>query len=218
MSNALIYLDESGDLGWNFDKPYREGGSSRFLTIASLVINPSKKHLTKRLIKNLYNKFKWPPKIEKKWSDMKLSEREYFADKAASLRNRNPNDIRYLSITVRKENVQPHIRRDSNKLYNYMIGLSLINEMSRHQTVVLMPDPRNIKIESGNSLHDYLQIKLWFEKQVPTSLDTTPINSSSSLNIQFADMLSGIVQGHFEDGYSRCWQLLRHISYKTLFF
>lgn len=76
MSNALIYLDESGDLGWNFDKPYREGGSSRFLTIASLVINPSKKHLTKRLIKNLYNKFKWPPKIEKKWSDMKLSERE----------------------------------------------------------------------------------------------------------------------------------------------
>ncbi|AZB91680.1 hypothetical protein DKE41_019025 (plasmid) [Acinetobacter pittii] len=37
---ACIYLDESGDLGWNFNHPYRQGGSSRFLTIAC-VITPS---------------------------------------------------------------------------------------------------------------------------------------------------------------------------------
>lgn len=29
-----VYLDESGDLGWVLDKPYRNGGSSRFMTIA----------------------------------------------------------------------------------------------------------------------------------------------------------------------------------------
>jgi len=219
MSSAIIYLDESGDLGWRFDKPYRHGGSSRFLTIASLVVDPSKKHLPKRLIKKLYTKYRWPTNIEKKWSDMTEPEREGFAKKAALLSNRNPGGINFLSITVRKENVQSHIRGDSNKLYNYMICLSLIEEMSRHHTVTFLPDPRSIKVASGNSLHDYLQTKLWFEKRVVTSLNTTSIDSSSSLNIQFTDMLAGLVRGHFEDGNSKPWQLLRkNIGCKTLFF
>ncbi len=219
MSSVQIYLDESGDLGWKFDRPYRSGGSSRYLTIASLVVASSKKHHPKRLIKKLYTKFNWQRNIEKKWSDMNASERNYFAFKAASLSNKYANDIRYLSITVRKDHVQPHIRSDGNKLYNYMIGLSLLDEMSRHKNITFMPDPRCIKIASGNSLHDYLQTQLWFDKQVPTFLNTHSIDSSSNLNIQFADMLSGIVQNHFEDGNSEFWSLLRNrISYKTLFF
>lgn len=219
MSSSIIYLDESGDLGWKFDKPYRNGGSSRFLTIASLVLDPSKKHLSKRLIKNLYIKYKWPTGVEMKWSKMNNRERVDFAQKAEGLITRNRNHIRYLSITVRKENVRSHIRSDPNKLYNYMICLSLLNEMSRHDSVTFLPDPRAMKVASGNSLHDYLQTKLWFEKQVETTLTTQPIDSSNSLNIQFVDMLSGLVQGYFEDGNSNPWRILRSkISYKTLFF
>lgn len=215
----LIYLDESGDLGWTFTAPYRNGGSSRYLTIASLVVHPSKKHLPKRLIKNLYNKFHWPTSLERKWSDMSSTERKHFAVKASALMARNPGNIRYLSITVRKENVLNHIRNDSNKLYNYMIGLSLLNEMSKHSDVTFIPDPRSIKVESGNSLHDYLQTQLWFDKAVQTQLNTIPCDSSASLNVQFADMLSGIVQGHFEDGNSSPWEAIQSsISYKTLFF
>jgi hypothetical protein len=123
------------------------------------------------------------------------------------------------TITVKKENVKQHIRSDANKLYNYMIGLSLLNEMARHNSVTFVPDPRSIKVESGNSLHDYLQTQLWFEKQVATILTTVPCDSAASRNVQFSDMLSGIVQGHFEDGNSKPWTELRNnISYKTLFF
>lgn len=214
-----IYLDESGDLGWKFDAPYRRGGSSRHLTIASLVVSPEKSHLPKRLIQKLYKKFNWPTRIEKKWADMSLDERIWFSQKANELRLRNPDDIRYLSITVKKENVQSHIRKDANKLYNYMIGLSLLNEMSRHDNILFVPDPRSIKVESGNSLHDYLQTQLWFENQASTNLTTQPSDSAASRNVQFSDMLSGIVQGHFEDGNSQPWNSLRmSISYKTLFF
>ncbi len=150
---------------------------------------------------------------------MTLEERVFFAKKAHDLQVNYPDDIRYLSITVKKQNVQPHIRKDANKLYNYMIGLSLLNEMSKHENVTFVPDPRSIKIESGNSLHDYLQTQLWFEMRAETSLTTTPLDSASSLNVQFSDMLSGIVQGHFEDGNSKPWTELRNnISYKTLFF
>ena len=215
----IIYLDESGDLGWKFTAPYRKGGSSRYLTIASLAVHPEKKHLPKRLIQKLYKKFKWPAHIEKKWAEMNLDERIWFARKAAELCKGNSEHIRYLSITVKKENVQQHIREDANKLYNYMIGFSLLNEMSKHPAVLFVPDPRSLKVESGNSLHDYLQTKLWFDKQATTILCTTPCDSSSSRNVQFADMLSGVVQGHFEDGNSKPWAELRNdISYKTLFF
>ncbi len=219
MSSIIIYLDESGDLGWKFSNPYRRGGSSRFLTIASLVVTPEKRHLPKRLIRKLYNKFKWRTKSEKKWSDLTIAEREFFATKAADLCAKEKTAIRYLSITVRKENVQSHIRSDPNKLYNYMIGLSLLHEMSHHDRVEFIPDQRSIKIKSGNSLHDYLQTKLWFDKSSSTILNTTDADSSANYNLQFADMLCGIVQGHFEDSNSSPWAIIKDsISYKTLFF
>ncbi len=215
----IIYLDESGDLGWKFDKPYRNGGSSRYLTIASIAVSKNKKHLPKRLIRKLYQKFHWNTQVEKKWADMTLAERTFFAKQACILKEKYPNDIFYLSITVRKENVRPHIRTDANKLYNYMIGISLLDNMARYENVSFVPDPRSIKVESGNSLHDYLQTKLWFDKQAITKLTTQPCDSATSLNVQFSDMLSGVVQGHFEDGNSEPWNELRNqISYKTLFF
>jgi len=33
-----IYIDESGDLGWKLDKPNRNGGSSKFITITGILI------------------------------------------------------------------------------------------------------------------------------------------------------------------------------------
>lgn len=219
MSTVQIYLDESGDLGWNFDKAYREGGSSRYLTIASLVVSPEKRHLPKRLIKKLYTKYRWNTRFEKKWADMRQAERIDFAHRAVSMIEHNKNDIRYMAITVRKENVQQHIRKDPNKLYNYMIGCSLLNEMARHDLVTFVPDPRSVKVASGNSMHDYLGMKLWFDKQVKTQLNTLPADSASNTNVQFSDMLSGVVQSYFEDHNSLPWQIMRDcISYKTLFF
>jgi hypothetical protein len=213
-----IYLDESGDLGWKFDAPYRHGGSSRYLTIACLITPKDKRDLPKRIIRKMYKKFHWNTKEEKKWSQMNIEEREYFAKRAKALKEKHP-DINYLSITVKKENVRLHIRQDSNKLYNYMIGLLLLDEMSYFESVEFFPDPRSVKVESGNSMHDYLQTQLWFEKNAITSLKTIPAESSSNLNVQFSDMLSGVIQGYFEDGNSSPWKILASsIYYKCLFF
>ena len=35
---VVIYVDESGDLGWQFDQPFRAGGASRYLTVACLIV------------------------------------------------------------------------------------------------------------------------------------------------------------------------------------
>jgi hypothetical protein len=193
-----IYLDESGDLGWNFSAPYRNGGSSRYLTIASLCVATEKAALPKRIIRSLYRKFRWPTNIEMKWSMMDDTERTEFANAAHGLCKANA-DIHLHAITVRKENVQSHIRKDPNKLYNYMIRLSLLHRMSGHAEVLMIPDPRSIKVESGNSLSDYLQIGLWFDVECKTALRAQPLESHQSLGIQFTDMLCGCVQTGFED-------------------
>lgn len=104
-----------------------------------------------------------------------------------------------------------HIRKDPNKLYNYMIGMLLLDHMARADEVIFTPDDRSIKVQSGNSLHDYLQTKLWMERGVATELKTIPCDSSKNLCVQFADMISGIAQGHYEDRNSEPLRLLsRH--------
>lgn len=214
--SLMIYLDESGDLGWSFDAPFRRGGSSRYLTIASLCLPNEKKHLPKRIIKNLYQKFGWLVAEEKKWSAMNGIERTEFAKAARSLCLTN-QDIQIHAITVRKENVQQHIRADGNKLYNYMIRLSLLGVMRRHDEVHVIPDPRSIKVESGNSLADYLQTLLWMHLQCKTILKMHPVESHKSRNVQFADMLAGAVQTGFEDGNMAYHRLLLPIQ-KCLYF
>jgi len=219
LPNTTIYLDESGDLGWTLDKPFMGGGSSQFLTIAALIVpGACNNDHPKRVVRRLYKKFKWQTDRERKWTLMKRHERVEFAQKAVKLKNRQP-DISYCSITTRKENVENHIRTDSNKLYNYMIKLLLANRIKDFDNVTFVPDDRAIKVKSGNSLHDYLQMVLWFHLESKTILQTTPLDSASSLNVQFADMLAGAVQSHFEFGNSDPFnELGKSLDAKTLYF
>lgn len=215
----FVYTDESGDLGWKFDQPYRNGGSSRYLTIASLCIDDTVRHLPKRLIRKMYKKFNWPPEVEKKWSDMDNIQRTYFAEEALNLFRQQGNLVKYFAIVVKKQNVQNHIRRDPNKLYNYMIGLSLLQEMSQHRQVNFFPDERSVRVASGNSLHDYLQTKLWFDKNSNAILATRHSDSSDIKQVQFADMLAGIAQGFFEDNNDEQWDKIKGtVTLRTLFF
>jgi len=166
----------------------------------------------------MYQKYKWQAGKERKFIQLSTNQRCEFADHAANLCNDNP-DIHVHVIVVKKQNVQQHIRTDGNKLYNYMIKLALIKKMATHDVVTLVPDPRSIKVESGNSLHDYLQTELWFTEKAVTLLVSRPQDSSRSRGIQFADMISGIVQDRFENNDARAFRLLpATMKLSTLFF
>jgi len=216
--SVLIYLDESGDLGWKFDAPYRVGGSSRYLTIGAVCVPPEKKHIPKRVVKDLYRKFGLPKDREVKWSGLTPEAKKEFSQMARKMCDKHP-DIFLYGIIVQKGNVMEHIRNDANKLYNYMIRLSLLDRMAMHDVVTMVPDPRSMKVHSGNSLHDYLQTELWFTKKATTKLATNPSDSRDSLGIRFADMLAGLVQARFEDNQSSNFQILApRIYLSRLFF
>ncbi len=216
---AFIYLDESGDTGWTFNAPYRRGGSSRFLTIAAVIIPREKRHHPKRVIKSLYKRLKISSRDEIKWVHLGETDRLWLASQISLLQDKLKDDLLLTSMTVKKENVFPHIRREPNFLYNYMLNLLLSQQMAKYENVWLIPDQRSIKVSSGNSMHDYLQTQLWFEHQATTKLKTTPLDSKNCMGLQFADMLAGFIQSHYEDGNSHYIESIRgHIKIRELFF
>lgn len=194
-----MFLDESGDLGWIFDHPYRAGGSSRYLTIAGLCCEEKRQFVPARAIRELYTRRGWDPKKEKKWTQMDAAERTEFALTADAMLKAN-TDISLHAIVVNKERVMSHIRADANKLYNYAIGCCMLEHFSRYDNVKLVPDPRSVKVASGNALPDYLQMKLLFDMSAATQLVARPRDSKASLQIQFVDMLAGLIQARYEDG------------------
>lgn len=213
----LIYVDESGDLGWSFDNPYGRGGSSRYLTIAAMVVPEAMDHLPTRKVKQLYTSSHWNYAQEKKWVDMPEAARSTFVRNATTLCKAHPI-ILYMAIVVYKQHVAAHLRADSNKLYNYMLKLLLLDEMKKHARVTLIPDPRSIRVESGNCLQHYLEMSL-YEDGAATKLETLNRDSKSCLNLQFVDMLAGVVGTHYEFRKSTHWAALRpNCSVKQLFF
>jgi hypothetical protein len=199
---AHIYLDESGDPGWIFDQAYTHGGSSRYLVIAASLMHIDQEHKPERLVRQLYKYRKWNPRKEKKWAQMSKQARTDFAKSAANLLKATPQ-ISDSAIVVNKQNVQPHARRDAHNLYNYMVKLLLLNEMAKHDRISFIPDARSVKVGSSNSLHDYLQTELWFTLNAHTLVETVPRDSQHCLNLQFTDMLAGVIHSHFEFGESQ---------------
>lgn len=213
-----LYLDESGDLGWTFNKPYHKGGSSRYLTIATIIIPKTDSHLPKRIVKEIYTDRKQPTSVELKGKDLSKDEKAKFIAKAISLIKRQPL-IQINIITVKKQNVKEHIRSDSNKLYNYMVNFAILDKIKSFPIVNFIPDPRTIRVASGNSLIDYIQTKLWFELNVSTTLIHMPMESKFNLNLQFIDIVSHIVWRRYEYNEYRFYKLIKpYISEKHLFF
>jgi hypothetical protein len=213
-----VFLDEAGDLGWTFDRPYRHGGSSRYLTLAMLVADQDLCKHPKRLVKRFCGSHDISPSRELKGSNLSQSASVDFARQASEMLVRWPL-ISLLSITVNKQRVQPHIRTDPNKLYNYMVNLCLPDLVVSAPQVAFSPDPRSVKVASGQSMVDYLQTQLWFQYNAATILHHMPVESHQSLAIQFVDVVAHIVWSFHEDAQRDAYGLLSpRMICKQLFF
>ena len=122
-----------------------------------------------------------------------------FVSRAVAMLNAN-KEVRIDCIVANKQNVQAHIRTDPNKLYNYMCRCVIPDYVKGELEFEFVPDKRSIKVRSGNSLADYLQIVLWFEYGLATKLINSPQESDKNYNLQFMDWIAHCVWAHFERG------------------
>lgn len=211
-----VYLDESGDLGWNFTAPFRQGGSSRFLALAFLFLPSKSRYAPKNLIRSLYKKYKW--KNEKKANSATLNQKILFCQKTVELLKRH-NKTKVDVIIVNKTNVRSHIRADPNKLYNYMTSLVVPNYVGSEEKIEFIPDERSIKVKSGNSLVDYLKIKLWFDYGFKTIIENNPGVSRENYNLQFVDWVAHCIWIRYEDEVLQPFEILSpFIKVRQLYF
>jgi len=216
--HSHIYMDESGDLGWKFHSPYRQGGSSRFLTIGYLINPITHCNIPKRLVRDFYNKFNFNTKVEIKASDLKSHHKEFICKEAIKMVNKYP-DFNLGAITVREEGVNAGFRRDGNSLYNYMMGESLLDHIDLHETCKITRDYRNVKRLSGSSCIDYLQTLTFYHRNKETFLKDNPTHSHTDDGIIFIDWITNIVWSKYEDKQSSwCDLLTGSINEKQLFF
>jgi hypothetical protein len=213
----LVLVDESGDLGWVLERPYRQGGSSKYLTLALMFLPKVKKHLPKNLILSQYTANpSWRP--EKKGQSATLHQKINFCQEAIKILASN-KDIKIDVITVKKENVRDAIRQDPNKLYNYMCGLIIPDHVGAFSNFEFMPDERTVKVKSGNSLVDYLQTELFFKHNLNTKIVNKPQLSQNCYNLQFVDWIVNCIWINYEDGINGPFKILSpHIKIRQLYF
>jgi len=109
-----VYLDESGDLGFGQK-------STRYFTIAFVVVtNPVP---FRRCVQKTKIRHDIPRDAELKGSITSEIIKKDLLNRFLKI------DMEVHAITVRKENVEPKLRKDTNILYNYMVGLSLVERI-----------------------------------------------------------------------------------------
>ncbi len=190
MKKLFIYLDESGDLGFN-------KGSSKYFVISLITMNPETNLLLKRKIikvKKIYNIGK---NIEIKGNKSSYSLRMNILKEICSL----PIDI--YSITTKKYGINKALRKDTNIFYNYMVNLILVPfiEKTKHNNICLIADNRINKVSKGMRFGDYLKYKLFFEKSLYNiKLKIDYYDSMTSYGLQAVDFVSNSIFKSYEQG------------------
>jgi len=201
-----IYIDESGDLGWTFNRPNRNGGSSRYITISGIMISQEDEKYVKRFISDIYKKYNLTANTEKKGANF-INEHARFITSQLNKIITKSDSFRIISITAYKPNIYDALRRDKNIFYNYMLGLLLKDKIVDYDSVVINIDKRTIKVSQGDSFPDYIKTQIWGNGH-DMDIECNFIDSSKNKMIWFADWYSNFVWRHFEDSDSEPYQLL----------
>jgi len=150
---VYVYLDESGDLGFG-------QGGTKYFTIAFVIVEDPIPF--RRCVKAVKIKHHIPRNVELKGHSARNVIKQDLLTKLLKI------DAEVHAITVKKRNVEPKLRKDTNILYNYMVGLSLVERILQEPAgarVVINVDRRITAITSGFKFNEYLKYKIWYEKE-----------------------------------------------------
>ena len=198
MPTTSIYLDESGCLGWTLNKPYGNGGSSRFLVLAAVCIPFGGDIHVERIIRHLYKKRGRAHHSELKSTDLNDSDRRRVAKDIASIAGKYPS-ITFHAVVAEKANVNAALADKPESLYIHLAEQMLGGVMSNFNRVEFYPDARTVKPKDKHALHNYLETRMAIAGHSP-AMQTTPSESGLLFQIQCADILASIVWANYEYG------------------
>ncbi len=213
-----VYLDESGDLGWNLDVPYRNGGSSRYFTIAYIICERSKSIELDRLVRRFYKRYSIPR--EKEYKGMNFNDDfACIAIKMVLKMLKENTDMTIGTVTVKKANCPSTVNYESsNILYNYMVSLALVTKIQFLDKAHIIPDKRSIPRESINSCPDLIKTKAWFEYESSVLLEYSPEESYKNKRLIFIDWIANFVWRKYEDERTQAYKMLKPFLEENIIF
>lgn len=206
-SGIILYLDESGDLG------FTEGKSSQHLVISFIATNDEV--ALKRAIKKIKIKYGISIKEEIKGSKSRTSLCEAVLKKIGIL------DLQIHTIVMDKSGVRERLKKDENVLYNFEAGLILTPFiLNQEKPVKLVVDKRTIKITSGFRFKEFLRYRVWFEGNKDIDLDVHEMESHLAYGLQAVDVVCNAIFKKYERNDSSLYDLIKGkvVEEKTLFF
>lgn len=187
-----IYLDESGDLGFDFSK---KGASKNFLITVLLIREPKKianciKHLKEDTLRKKYKKipeikFNNSPEVFRKRVIQKLSKQEIFI----------------LVFCLNKIKIVNKLHDKKDKVYNYITGLlfdKILNATNPNEDLVMTVDKVKVGKIQIEDFNFYLGLKLFLAGQANRKLLVNHVDSQKDRCIQSVDFISGSIFRKYE--------------------
>jgi hypothetical protein len=201
-----IFIDESGDLGFDFSKP----GTSKKFTIALLVCENEKtrkiieKAIKQTIRRKIFSSTKAKNFHELKASKTSLKVKKYFLSLM-------PDSGWHLyAITINKLNVKDHLKTKTgkNKLYNYLTK-ELLKSFSVPRDLISV----NIIIDSSKTKADrkdfnaYIKTNLENTFELDTNIYITHEISQNSAGLQAVDLFCNAIWNKESNGKDEWFQL-----------
>ena len=213
-----IFLDESGDLGFDFSKP----GTSRYFVITLLVCHdkPTQdqfRHAVKRTLRNKLNRKKKGSRIihELKGTSTTLAVKKYF------YRHLPEDGWGIYSVTLNKDRVEGHLRTKDGKkkLYNFLARFIIekVQYSDEIQRVSLVVD-RCKNSEEIKDFNQYVANQLEALLPLNTRLDIDHLTSHESAGLQAVDLFCWGFARRDNMGDGSWWEIYRDkVRYATVY-
>jgi len=120
--------------------------------------------------------------------------------------------------------VESRLRTDTNILYNYIVGLSLVGrilEEPKSSRVIVEVDKRITSVTSGFNFNDYLKYKIWYEaERQDLDLHIHHLESHQTYAIQGIDVICNSIYRKYSSKNDKLFDIIRTKlkSDKRLFF
>lgn len=193
----FIYLDESGDLGFNFEK--RKTTKKFVITLLVCNSDATRKELDKAVRRTLKNKLNRKKKNSRFITELKgtattVTVKKYF------FRNIKTNKFAIYSLILNKIRVENHLQTKigKKKLYNFLARLLIEKlDLSKVQRNVELIVDRCKNKKEVRDFNQYLVNQLEALLPLNTDLNILHLTSQESMGLQAVDLFSwGIFRKH----------------------
>lgn len=188
-----IFIDESGDLG-------RKG---RYFVIAALLPTNSKR--IKNIIRRCCVEFgTTKPLDEIKGTLLGLPQRQKLINAILA-----KDDFRIAYIVADKNFLIPELSQRKSICFNYLTQHLLRPIIKKtNEDIDLILDNRNIRVASGNTLRNYLEIEAITKWGYKNKILLRYLDSKESKNLQAVDVIANTIFQKYERDLSHAYRLL----------